>query len=160
MAEEQMFSKMAETRAALEAFLAELDEETCNTRPADGRWTIRENVAHLVDAERAHRRFIETLLAGETPPTVENFDLDRWNAAKVKKRAGQSTVELLAALRAEREKTLATLHAIPADGWERSGEHAALGTVSVRQVAKIIGIHERGHWKDMRAVLEIISKEV
>ncbi len=157
MANEQMFSKMAETRTALIAFLAELDEETCNARPADGHWTIRENVAHLVDAERAHRRFIETLLAGETPPTVENFDLDRWNAAKVKKRAGQSTAELLSKLQAEREKTLATLHAIPADGWNVTGEHAALGTVSVRQVAKIIGVHERGHLKDMRAVLAEIS---
>lgn len=157
MEHEQMFTKMAETRAALEAFLAALDEDTCNTRPADGRWTIRENVAHLVDAERAHRRFIETLLAGETLPTAEDFDLDRWNAAKVKKRAGQSTAELLAALRAEREKTLATLRAIPADGWHITGEHAALGTVSVRQVAKIIGVHERGHLKDMRAVLAEIS---
>jgi len=157
MAHEQMLAKMTETRTALEEFLAKLDEETCNIRPADGRWTIRENVAHLVDAERAHRRFIETLLAGETPPTVENFDLDRYNAAKVKKRAGQSTAELLAALRAEREKTLATLHAIPDDSWDITGEHVALGTVSVRQVAKIIGVHERGHLKDMRSVLAEIS---
>ncbi len=157
MERERILTKMTDTRAALMAFLAALDEETCNTRPADGRWTIRENVAHLVDAENAHRRFVEILLAGETPPAMEDFDLDRWNNAKVSRRAEKSTAELLAALQLEREKTLATIAAIPATGWEITGNHAALGEVSVRQVVKIIGMHERGHLKDMRAVLAEIS---
>ncbi len=158
MDREQNLAKMTATRAALVAFLADLDEQTCNTRPADGRWTIRENVAHLVDAEKAHRRFVKTLLAGETPPTVDNFDLNRWNAAKVSKRAGQSTAELLAALQTEREKMLATIAAIPDDSWDITGAHAALGTVSVGQVVKVIGVHEHGHLKDMRSVLTEISR--
>jgi uncharacterized damage-inducible protein DinB len=140
---------MAATHAKFVAFVAALPAETAQQPAAGNAWNPREIVGHLVDAERAHRRFIEAVAAGNPPPKVENFDLNAWNAARVAKRAHQSLPELLAVYEEERDATVAVLQALPADAWEKSGDHAALGHVTVEYVARIIGLHERAHLQEM-----------
>lgn len=151
---DEILPKMQATRAELLALVEGLDEAALTRRPPDGGWTVRETLAHLVDAERAHRRFVGAALADQ-PVRLAGFDLDRWNAEHVARRAGQSVAEILADLRAEREATLALLPTIPADGWEKRCEHPALGETSVLQVVRIIGIHERMHMKEMRRQAEV-----
>jgi len=150
---DQLIHKMQSTRNDLLALVSGLGEEASNWRPPDKSWSIRENLAHLVDAEKAHRRFMEAVLAG-TQTSVENFDLDRWNQSHVARRANQSTTEILADLQAERERTLAFFLATSAEKWLQEGDHPVLGRVSIRQVAKIIGMHEQMHLKEIRKLLE------
>jgi uncharacterized damage-inducible protein DinB len=144
---------MQSTRDELLAFTAGLDQAALTQHPPEEGWSIRENLAHLADAERAHRRFVAAVLEGRAP-RLEGFDLDRWNHEHVARRAGQSIQEILDALHAERQQTLAFIAAIPADAWDRRGHHPALGDASVEQVIKIIGVHERMHLKEMRKLLE------
>ena len=146
---DEIIAKMNATHAKFLAHLAALDAATVNRRPADERWSPREIVAHLIDAERAHRRFLQAVVSGSEMPAIENFDLDVWNAARVAKRAGLTVAEVLAELEKERAETLAYLPTIPDDAWARTGAHASLGTVSVEQVARIIGLHERLHLQEM-----------
>lgn len=150
---QQMIEKMTAVRHELVALVEGLDDAAQNFRPADGRWTVRENVAHLVDAEKAHRRFIQAVLAGRELSASAEFDLDRWNNSHVEKRAGQSTAELLVELAAQRDETLAVIRGISAADWQKEGDHPALGRIAVRQVAKIIGVHEKMHLRDMQSVL-------
>jgi uncharacterized damage-inducible protein DinB len=141
--------KMEATHAKFKAYVAALDTDAA-LRPAAGNaWNPREIVGHLVDAERAHRRFIEAVAGGTPPAKVENFDLHAWNAARLAKRAHQSLAELLAAYDEERQATVALLKALPDEAWEKSGDHAALGHVTVEYVARIIGLHERAHLQEM-----------
>ena len=44
--------------------------------------------------------------------------------------------------------------AIPADAWVKRGNHPALGEVTVQQVIKVIGVHERMHLREVRQLLE------
>jgi rubrerythrin len=141
------------TREELLAFIAGLDQAVLTQHSPEEGWSIRDNLAHLADAERAHRRFVAAVLEGR-PTRLEGFDLDRWNQEHVARRAGQSIPEILDALHAERQQTLAFIAAIPADAWDRRGQHPALGDVSVEQVIKIIGVHERMHLKEIRKLLE------
>jgi uncharacterized damage-inducible protein DinB len=140
---------MEATHAKYKAFVGGLDEAAAGQSSAGNAWSAREITGHLVDAERAHRRFIETVAAGNAPPVVENFDLNAWNAARVAKRANQTLAELLEAYDQERAATVAVLRALPEDAWEKRGVHAALGDVSVEYVARIIGLHERSHLQEM-----------
>ena len=80
---------------------------------------------------------------------MENFDLNAWNAGRIAKRAGQSLTELLAAFDQERAATIAVLQGLPADAWQKAGDHPALGHVTVEYVARIIGLHERSHLQEM-----------
>ncbi|MBW7881063.1 MAG: DinB family protein [Caldilineaceae bacterium] len=141
----QMLEKMAKTHAKMLDYLATLDEAAANARHEGDGWSARETIAHLADAERAHRRFIQALVEGRPPAKVEGFDLDAWNAAKVAKRAQQSLSEVLADFERERNETLAYLPTLPDDAWELAGDHPALGHVTVEYVARIIGLHERDH---------------
>jgi hypothetical protein len=106
-------------------------------------------VGHLADSERAHRRFVEAVVAGNPPAKVEGFDLDAWNAARVARRAQQTLAETLADFEAERAQTLAYLPTIPAAAWSLTSDHPALGHVTVEYVVRVIGIHERMHLTEM-----------
>jgi hypothetical protein len=151
---DRILPKMQSTRDELLSLVEDLDQAIFTWYPPDGSWSIRDNLAHLADAERAHRRFVGAVLDGR-PTRLEGFNLDRWNQEHVARRASQSVDEILAALRAERQETLAFILAIPADAWDKQGDHPALGQVSVTQVIKVIGVHERMHLKEMRKLLEM-----
>ena len=144
--------KMTKLHAQFMAYAAGLSTEAANEPIGDGQWSRRAIVGHLVDAERAHRRFIEAVAAGNPPAKPENFDLDAWNASRVAKRAAQTLAELLAAFDAERAETLRVLEQLPPDAWDKQGYHPALGEMTVEQVARIIGLHERMHLKEMTGV--------
>jgi uncharacterized damage-inducible protein DinB len=146
---ESIVPKMEATHARFVAFVTALDETAVQQPAAGNAWNPREIVGHLVDAERAHRRFIEAVAADNPPAKVENFDLNAWNAGRVAKRAQQSLQELLASYDEERAATVAVLRGLPDDAWEKSGDHPALGYVSVAYVARIIGLHERAHLQEM-----------
>ena len=144
--------KMQRTHEKLLAHLATLDDTAANRKLQSDHgehWSPREIVGHLTDAERAHRRFMEAVVAGSPPAKVEGFDLDAWNAGRVAKRAAQSLAELAAAFESERAATLAFLVTVPPDAWPLRGYHAALGDRSVEEVARIIGLHERMHLQEM-----------
>jgi hypothetical protein len=146
---DRIVSRMQATRQELLARIEGLDEAAFGWRPPEGGWSTRETLAHLVDAERAHRRFVQAVLAGQ-PVHLEGFDLDRWNEEHVARRAHQSVAEILEALHVERQATLDLLPTIPDDAWERQGDHPALGEVSLVQVIRIIGVHERQHLQEIR----------
>lgn len=146
---DSILPKMEATHQKFKAFVSALDEASRVQRAATNAWNPREITGHLVDAERAHRRFIEAVASGNPPARVENFDLDAWNAARVAKRASQSLAELLAAYDEERAATIAALKSLPDDAWEKTGDHAALGHVSIEYVARVIGLHERAHLQEM-----------
>lgn len=148
-----ILSKMQATRAELRSFVEGLDQAALTWHPPGGDWSIRDNLAHLADAERAHRRFVRAVLEGRST-RLEGFDLNRWNEEHVARRAGQAVDEILGALRAERQETLAFISTIPPDAWDRQGDHPALGRVSLKQVIRIIGVHERMHLKEIRKVFE------
>lgn len=146
---ESILPKMEATHQKFKAFVAALDEAAVTQPSAANPWNPREITSHLVDAERAHRRFIEAVAAGNGPARLENFDLNAWNAGRIAKRAGQSLTELLAAFDQERAATIAVLQGLPADAWQKAGDHPALGHVTVEYVARIIGLHERSHLQEM-----------
>jgi uncharacterized damage-inducible protein DinB len=150
---DRVMPKMQATRDELLALIDGLDRATLSWRPYMGGWSIRDNLVHLADAERAHRRFVQAVLKGRST-RLEGFDLDRWNEEHVARRADQTLEDVLNALRSERQETLAFIADLPQDAWDRIGDHPALGEVSVRQVIRVIGVHERMHLQEIRRLLD------
>jgi hypothetical protein len=156
---DKIVPKMQATHDELLTLIEGLDQATLNWRPPGGGWSIHDNMAHLADAERAHRRFVHAVIKGRSP-RLEGFDLDRWNEENVARRAGQTPDEILDALRSERQETVAFMADLPHDAWGRIGDHSALGEVSVRQVIRVIGVHERMHLNEIRRLIESASMNV
>lgn len=145
--------RMQVVRQEILDLVAGLDPETVETRPVVGEWTLRQVLIHLADAEKAHRRYIQGLIAGTLTTTAADaatFDVDRWNQGSIARRDAETVAEALARLTTEREATLAFIPTIPDDAWDKKGIHPALGELTVLGAVKVIGLHEKMHLKEIR----------
>ncbi|HTR21089.1 MAG TPA: DinB family protein [Gemmatimonadales bacterium] len=124
-----------------QALLAGLPEARALYRYATGKWSIKEVVGHLADAERVFAyRALRFARADETP--LASFDENAFVPP------GRFDSRLLSDLVAEfvavRQATVAMLRGLPAEAVARRGT-ASGKSVSVRALAYIIAGHERHH---------------
>ena len=144
---------MAVAREEILQTIEGLDEGALTWKPGDGRWSIKETLAHLASAEGSHRQVAQAIAAGQTVD-VSDFDLDTWNAARVAKRRQRSMDEILEEMASERQRTLSALRDLEGEALDREGLHPALGETTVLRVFRIVPIHERWHLKDIKQLLE------
>jgi uncharacterized damage-inducible protein DinB len=148
-----LVDKLAAARQEILQTIEGLDEEALTWQPGDGRWSIKETLAHLASAEGSHRQVAQAIAAGQTVD-VPDFDLDTWNAGRVSERRQRSIDENLEEMDAERQRTLSALQDLENEALDHQGLHPALGETTVLKIFRIIPIHERMHLKDIRQLLE------
>ena len=108
---------------------------------APGKWTLRELLGHVIDAERVFAYRAMRIARGDTT-ALPGFDEKAWVPASG---ANQRTLaDLLAELRAVRNATVALLRHLPEEGVTRMGT-ASNNPVSVRALAWIIAGHPIHH---------------
>jgi uncharacterized damage-inducible protein DinB len=148
-----LIDKLAAAREEILQTIESLDEGTLTWQPGDGRWSIKETLAHLASAEGSHRQVAQDIAAGQTMD-VPDFDLDAWNAARVAERRQRSIDEIMEEMAAERQRTLSALQDLEDEAFDRQGLHPVLGKTTMLKVFRIMPIHERWHLKDIRQLLE------
>ena len=115
-------------------------------RYAPGKWSLRELLGHLNDAEKCFEHRAYRFSRGDDSP-LPGFDEDAYVAA------GRSELRSLADLTAEfthlRAATLATFTHLAPEGWDRRG--IANGKeVTVRALAFVIAGHAAHHLRVLR----------
>ncbi len=121
--------------------LAGVDEERAGFRYAEGKWSVKEVVGHLIDAERVFAYRALTAARGDRTP-LPGFDENEYVAAAGFDR--RPLAELAAELAAVRAATVALFSGLAAEETARRG--VANGTeISVRALAWIIAGHQRHH---------------
>lgn len=129
-----------------EAVLAELPEARADYRYADGKWSIKQVIGHVSDAERIFTYRALRIARGDQSP-LASFDE---NAYAETAGSDRRTLSALAAeLRVVREATVALFNSLPDDAWTRTGT-ASGRTVSVRALAYITAGHAQHHLKILR----------
>ena len=87
-------------------------------RYAEGKWSVREVVGHLSDAERVFQYRLMRIARGDETP-LSGFDENSYvPAGQFESRAMEDVVEEWVAVR---NATLALVRGLPADAWKRSG---------------------------------------
>jgi hypothetical protein len=126
-----------------------LSFEQLDHRPASGKWSIREIVAHLADDELVGAYRIRLILSA--PGTeIQAFDQDVWAATG---RYGTREVnESLALYRALRSANLKLLQSLTNEEWEMSGVHAERGVESVRDIAMYFAGHDINHFQQIEQI--------
>jgi hypothetical protein len=127
--------------ALTQRLLAPLDETQALHRYAPGKWSVKEVVGHIADAERVFAyRALRFARADETP--LAGFDEVTWAPAGGFDR--HPLPALLAELAAVRTATRALFGSFDQPAWMRRGT-ANNNPVSVRALAAIIAGHELHH---------------
>lgn len=121
--------------------LRAIPENTASYKYGEGKWTIKEVVGHLCDAERIFSyRMLRIARADRTP--LPGFDENAYvPAGQFSQRTLASLIEEFAAVRAA---TIALVAGLPSEGWLQSGTMSD-SAVSARALAYIIAGHELHH---------------
>lgn len=128
------------------ALLAAIDETKAAHRYAPEKWSIRELVGHVADAERVFSYRTLCIGRGETQ-SLPGFDEGTY--ARSSNAHARTLADLAGELAAARRATLALLRGFDEEAWGRSGT-ANNTPVSVRALAWITVGHERHHMKVLR----------
>jgi len=137
--------------ADLQAAAGEMSEAAACTPPADGGFSLLEQAWHLADLEReGYGERIRRLLA-EQGPELPDFDGARVAAARNYR--ARSLAAGIAAFRAARTANLAVLRSVPSEAWERAGRQAGVGTITLRDVPRMMRAHDDGHRAEIAALL-------
>ncbi|MFQ6058123.1 MAG: DinB family protein [Anaerolineae bacterium] len=147
--------KLTAEREALLASLAGLSEAKLDQRFEDVEgWTsVGDILRHLAGAERGMLTVAQRCARGKPPPDYTGFDLDRYNARQVEKRAAQSVAQTLDEMAASRAELLNFLDGLTEAQLAMPARHPIFGDVTVGQLLRIIASHEGMHRKDIRKLL-------
>jgi hypothetical protein len=117
--------------------------------PAPGKWSVRQIVAHLADAELVVAHRFRQVIAEENP-TIVAFDQDSWTRnLDYARRKPKQSLETFRRLRAENYELLKGL---PASAYERAGNHTENGRMTLRQMLEVYADHAESHARQLQEI--------
>src|SRR5262245_57814264 len=116
------------------------DEE--DFAPAPGKWSVRQIVAHLADAELVGAHRFRQVIA-EDDPTLIAYDQDKWTEnLDYSRRKPKNSLETFRRIRSENYELLKGL---PEAAYDRAGNHTENGRVTLRQLLEGYAGHAESH---------------
>jgi hypothetical protein len=125
------------------------EEEDFTTAP--GKWSIRQIIAHLADAEMVGAHRLRQVIA-EQNPTLIAFDQDAWarNLDYARRKPKQS-LETFRRIRAENYDLLKDL---PESAFDRTGNHTENGSMTLRALLEGYSQHAESHARHLQEIRE------
>jgi hypothetical protein len=117
--------------------------------PGEGRWSVRQIVAHLADSEVVAADRFRRVIA-EDDPTLVGYDQNAW--AKNLNYARRKTSEALETFRRIRAENYELLKDLPEAAFERAGTHSEIGRVTLRRLLEIYAEHPEAHGRQLQEV--------
>jgi hypothetical protein len=116
--------------------------------PEPGKWSIRQIVAHLADAEIVATMRLRQLIA-EEHPKLQAWDEKAWAThLDYARRKPSQSLETFRRIRGENYELLKDL-AEPT--YDRTGLHSERGEITLRQLLQAIAEHAENHATQLRA---------
>jgi hypothetical protein len=136
--------------AKLAKLLKGISPARARKRPAPGKWSIAEIVAHLADAELVGGYRIRAIL-GAPGCQVVGFDQDVWVTALHydKRNLGKS----FAQYRTIRESNLALVKALTPEQWKHHGVHNERGAETIETIVRMFAGHDLNHFQQIERIL-------
>ncbi|HYK02684.1 MAG TPA: DinB family protein [Thermoanaerobaculia bacterium] len=144
--EDDVLSAIEQQSSATQKLLSGLDESRAAFRYETNKWSVKEVVGHMVDAERIMGWRALAIARGETQPLpgfeeedyVRNANFDSWRLG-----------DLAEAYALGRRANIVFFRNLPEEAWDRRGT-ANGSPVTARALAWIIVGHERHHLQVLR----------
>ena len=119
--------------------------------PAPGKWSVRQIVAHIADAEMVGAHRMRQVIA-EDNPTLVAFDQDKWTQKlDYAKRKPKQSLETFRLVRAENYELLKDL---PPAAFQRTGNHTERGPVTLLSLVEGYADHAESHARHLMELRE------
>jgi len=116
-------------------------------------WTIRNVLSHFVTSERGLVRLFEKIRLGDMG-SPDDFSIDRYNTVQQQRTKDLTPQELLEQYKAVRADSIAWTLSLAELDLEKQGRHPFLGMTSIREMIKMLYLHNQTHYRDMKKVLK------
>ena len=136
----------AATPGRIRKLVRRLPARQLKRRPAPGKWSIAEILAHLADAELVGGNRIRMILGAPGTP-IQAFDQDDWaKAMRYREQDARTSLEAFCVLR---ERNLALLRSLSPRQWKQYGMHQERGKETVARVTEMFAGHDLNHLKQI-----------
>lgn len=144
----------AEGERMAQFFFELSDDQWSNEVYTEGAtWSIRNVLSHFVTSERGLIRLFERIrTSGEG--ASDDFSIDRYNAAQQEKTKDLSPAELLEQYKQVRAEAVAWVGGLKDEELEIKGRHPFLGETVIREMIKMLYLHNQLHYRDVKRALK------
>ena len=150
----ELLQSFAENRLAFAAFFSEKSEEDIQKMPEDGEWSLAYIAHHMADADTYFATRFMSILAEENPK-IYPFDEDAFPARlNYFYRDARTSVALIISITSAMTEILSNL---PDEAWQRSGEHAARGPMTLQSMVELSSKHMSDHLEHARSTWEKVA---
>jgi hypothetical protein len=141
----------AATAGKLERLIRGVPSAKLRKRPAPGKWSVSEILAHLADTEIVGSFRMRFILGAPGTP-IPAFDQDAWVVCgHYEKRQPRPSIELFRTLR---QANLALLKSLTPDQWNHYGMHAERGKETIEQIVRMFAGHDLNHIQQIEAIVK------
>ncbi len=116
-------------------------------------WTIRNILSHFVTAERGLIKLFEQIRQGGAG-AADDFSIDRYNAAMQERTKELAPLDLLEQYMQVRANSIAWVSGLKDSELEIIGRHPFLETTTIREMIKLLYIHNQTHYRDMKRIIK------
>ena len=116
-------------------------------------WTIRNVLAHFVTSERGLIKLFEQIRQGGAG-AADDFSIDRYNAAMQERTKEATAQELLEQYKQIRANSIAWVSGLKDEELEIMGRHPYLEITTIREMIKMLYIHNMTHYRDMKKAIK------
>jgi len=116
-------------------------------------WTIRSVLAHFVTSERGLVKLFEQIRLGGTG-AADDFSIDRYNETQQQKTNERTPAELLEQYKEIRANTVTWVSGLKEEELELKGRHPFLEITTIREMVKMLYIHNKVHYRDIKKALK------
>src|SRR5712692_3258621 len=144
------------TPAKLARLVRPLTRQQIRKRPAPGKWSIGEILAHLAEAELVGGYRMRMILSASGTP-IQAFDQDIW--AKNSNYARQDPKTSLHLFRTLRQANLSLLKSLPRKKWNCYGMHSERGKETIARVAAMFAGHDINHLQQIERMAKAARRK-
>ena len=119
-----------------------IDEQCLNRQPEPDKWSIKDNIAHLVSYQPVFIGRVHQILKGDKPVFSAYRADDESDFIEAR---GRSLEDLLSKLNGNRRQILELITNLPDDQQLLKGTHPKYGTLTITEWTEFFLLHEAHH---------------
>ena len=139
---QSLYNQLKEQHELIEKIVSRVDPKKLTLIPAPGKWSIKDNVAHLAKYQPIFTERINSILKTESPgferyKAENDSEFEAWQAMPVE--------ELLQRLKKDRQHLFTLITGLNEQALSRIGVHPKFGKLTIIQWVEFFILHEAHH---------------